>query len=82
MKSPSYLLALLFLGVALEAHAQETVITRRGDGTTVVPTDDGVITITTKTVGVSGSDRTPRRLDPRQLERFLKERTADEAAWT
>ena len=81
MKRSSFSFVFLFLGVAA-VHAQETVITRRGDGTTVVPTDDGVITITTKTVGGSGSDRLPRRLDSRQLEKFLKERTADEAAWT
>jgi hypothetical protein len=73
-------IAIFFLACAT-AHAQETVINRRGDGTTVVPGEDGPITITTKTVGVS-PDRIPRRLDPRELDRFLEDRKAEEAAWT
>ena len=81
MKKPAILPAFLILAVA-SANAQETVITRRGDGTTVVPADDGPITITTKTVGASAADRLPRRLDPRQLDQFLKERSTEEAGWT
>jgi hypothetical protein len=80
VKRSSVPLAIFFLSYAT-AYAQETVIHRRGDGTTVVPGEEGPITITTKTVGVS-PDRIPRRLDPRELDKFLKDRRAEEAAWT
>ena len=80
MKRSSLPLVILFLACAT-AYGQDTVINRHGDGTTVVPGEDGPITITTKTVGVS-PDRIPRRLDPRGLDKFLKERKAEEAAWT
>ena len=76
---------LLILGAALwsagSAWAQETVVIRRGDGTTVIPGEAGPVTVTTHTEGA----RVPRRgvrLDEKQLEKFLREHTTRDKAWT
>ena len=70
---------------AASAFAQDAVVTRRGDGTVVVPSGDGDVTVTTRTEGGSSADRIPRRgvrLNEKQLERFLRDRAARESGWT
>ena len=77
-------LALAALSAA-SAHAQETVVTRRGDGTAVVPTRDGDVKVTVNTVGGSGARRIPPRgvrLNEKQLDRFLRDRAGRESEWT
>ncbi len=84
VKNPVVILVLTALGTA-SAAAQDAVVTRRGDGTTVLPGDDGEITITTRTAGPSGPIRIPRRparLKEKELDRFLRDRAEREAGWT
>ena len=77
-------LALAALSVA-SAFAQEAVVTRRGDGTAVVPTRDGEIKVTVNTVGGAAARRIPPRgvrLNEKQVERFLRDRAGRESEWT
>lgn len=84
MKRPARLLALATL-TAATAFAQETVVTRRGDGSVVIPTGEGDVTVTTRTRGLSLLDRIPPRgvrLAEKQLDRFLRDREGRDAGWT
>jgi hypothetical protein len=66
---------------AASAWAQETVVTRRGDGTVVIPGEPGPVTVTTHTEGARQARRAVR-LDEKQLEKFLREHTTRDKAWT
>lgn len=84
MKSPVVILILTALGAA-SAAAQEAVVTRQGDGTVVIPRDDGEITITTRTSGPSVPIQIPRRgarLKEKELDRFIRDRGERESGWT
>ena len=76
---------LFTLGAALlsaaSVSAQETVVTKRGDGTVVIPGESGPVTVTTHTE----ASRLPRggtRLNEKELEKFLREYTSRDNAWT
>jgi hypothetical protein len=81
-------LAFALLGSALwaaPAAAQEAVVTRRGDGTVVLPSQDGEIVITTRTQGPSGPVQIPRRagrLKEKELDRFIRDRAGRGSEWT
>ena len=81
MRRAAPLLGLAALAAA-SAFAQDAVVTRRGDGTVVIPADDGDVSVTVRTEGMSLAERMPGRgvrLDEKQLERFLRNRAA---GWT
>ena len=70
---------------AVPALAQDAVVTRRGDGTVVIPAEDGEIVITTRTSAPAGPVQIPRRgarLKERDLDRFLKDRADRASEWT
>ena len=82
MRRSAPILSLALLAAAT-AFAQDAVVDRRGDGTVVIPSGDGDVTVTTRTEDGSSSRRIPRRgarLGEKQLERFLRDRAA--RAWT
>lgn len=82
MRRAARVLSLAALAMA-PAFAQDAVVTRKGDGTVVIPAEGGAVTVTTRTVGASSAERMPRRgvrLGEKQLDRFLRDRP--ERAWT
>ena len=82
MKRSIRFLALAVLTGA-SALAQDAVVTRSGDGAVMVPTRGGVVTVTVTTH--ASSTRIPRRgvrLNEKQLDRFLRDRTGRANEWT
>jgi len=83
VRRASRLLVIVALSAA-SAFAQDAVVTRSGDGTVVVPTRDGAVTVTARTI-VGTSERMPRRgvrLDEKQLDRYLRDRASRADEWT
>lgn len=67
------------------AQAQEVEVTRRGDGTVVIPAAGGEVTITTRTEGRPMALAVPRRglrIEEKHLEPFLRERRKVLDEWT
>ena len=67
------------------AWAQDVEVTRRGDGTVVVPGREGEVTVTTRTEANPISLRPPRkglRIDEKIVEPFLRERMKLSDEWT
>lgn len=75
-----------FMGfAAASALAQEVEVTRRGDGTVVIPSAEGDVTITTRTEGRPMALRVPRRglrFEEKHLQQFLRERRKVLDEWT
>jgi len=75
-----------FIGfAAAAAQAQEVEVTRRGDGTVVIPGAEGEVTVTTRTEARPATPAIPRRglrIEEKRLEQFLRERRKVLDEWT
>ncbi|HEY3225406.1 MAG TPA: hypothetical protein VGK61_00260 [Planctomycetota bacterium] len=70
---------------ASSALAQEVEVTRRGDGTVVIPAAGGEVTITTRTEGRPMARQVPRRglrIEEKHFDQFLRERRKVSDEWT
>ena len=84
MKIESLIAGILGFAAAA-AQAQEVEVTRRGDGTVVIPAAEGDVTVTTRTEGrpsVAVDPRRGMRIEEKQLEQYLRERRKAREEWT